>query len=58
MSIYTLYMLSAALMYLCTQDGAPGAEHHQADDPAAHDHRHQENHHHAQLKGETQEDRV
>lgn len=43
----------AALIYLCTQDRAPSVEHHHADDTAAHDHRHQEDHHHTQLKGDT-----
>lgn len=42
------------VVYLCTQDGAPSAEQHQADDTSAHDHRHQENHHHTQLSGEMQ----
>lgn len=39
-----------AQVYLCLQDGAPSVEQHDADDAAAHDHRHQEDHHHTQLR--------
>lgn len=48
------HALAGQLIYLGTQDGAPGVEHHHADDTAAHDHSHQEDHHHTQLRWKTQ----
>lgn len=41
------------VIYLCAQDGAPRMEHHDADDTTVHDHRHQEDHHHTQLRRNT-----